>query len=280
MFNTDFSRIGEAFYREIGGANEEPTLRGFIRDSFKLYSGRYLKTRKVEGTRKIIYTSDDQTSSLSLHVLSETGYSDLPALEIHADFADLKLLIGNLRGQLTATFSNLNVRDLRAREKIENSRDKNLAQFGALNIYFSRNPNTPGAIQRVAFRGKSLIDRLLERTFDVKKEPITLERMNWGKDEMEILERAGQIEILGSSYEHGDINRDVINERSVIIQPERGRFIWDYKIWTGGNEGLPGYVLPTLERLFGMVEGRFSKAAFRLFRIENPYETQGGLEDE
>ena len=297
MFKTDFRRVRELFYREVGRQSFRPNLIGFIGYAFEFYYERYLKGGKNGEVRKINYFSDNKESVLSLYIVSPYRYPDLAGLELQAKPLNLGILLENLRGNLTAEFSDLDIESLneKTRQEIQNEREGNYSQAENLTVFFSQNPKKQNRIYRavlgkrkeIEYEKPGLLKKIasnlnnkqkdLEKKFQFLKkfrkfQLLNLELAPLTEDLLDFLSKADKIEINNTCYTKGNQNKDLIHETSTLRQYEKGKWLLDYQIKTPNFENLCAYVLPALDSLFRMVEDKFSEKAFNSIRISDPNE--------
>jgi len=246
MFDTDFRRIDELFYRRVGKEQRVSDLKGIIITSFSDYAEKFLRTRRRAEAKQVMYSGEGNRSNLFLTIFTNNGgFPDLAGLRIRGRTNDLDYLLANLRGELTAEFSGYSLED---HDERRCSPDKdNSIMVGNLVLQLSQNPVKPKEVERAVLVKKAL------------KKPALIEMTLMDENTLGVLRKAARISVLCSSYVDGFSTKDRIDEEATIINPGNGIFSLDYRIKTANAEGLPGDVLEPLERLFSIIKKDFSK---------------------
>ena len=112
MFDTDFSRMGEFFYKEVGSSEIiNPSLENFIKAAFSFYSEKHSSGQSFP-TRAISFTGEEKSKIYFLFIPVRNSF-DLSEFRIKSAVYDFNSLIKHLRGNIVAGFSNLKIDDLK-----------------------------------------------------------------------------------------------------------------------------------------------------------------------
>ncbi len=258
MFDTDLSRIGEHFYKEVGREASKSDLADFIKAAFSLYSERYAITGQSFPTKAISFSGGKKHKLYFLFNPVKNSF-DLSELKISSETRDFNALLKVLRGNLTAEFTDLKLDDLKDKAEIEKTRIENYAQLGLLGFYFSPKPSFIKEVKLEKLEG------LLRKT----KTPIKIEDANLGDETVNLFSNADRICVANPQYTNNDPKKELILESFEIIQPEKGRYVFTYNINSATNEGLPSYLLEYWNKIFNQIKDNFGEESFKKVKIGN-----------
>lgn len=253
MADTDFSRIGELFYKEVG-EEENTSLEGFLKHAFTTYAQKYLRGGGIGGTKQITYSG--MRGKLSLLIIPFDSMPDLSSMRIESETKDITALLKLLKGDISAEFSKLKVEDIseQVRKEISRTRKENYAQVSDMRFYFSLNPKTPEAIQRITLQN-SLVKSAKSEEFE--------------KGLAATLLTADHILMNNPFYADDDPNKYLINESCGITQPYKWHCIFDYSIKTVNNKSLPANLFQRLNEVFELAKHDFNAISYRTMKIED-----------
>ncbi len=265
MFRTDFSRLGQLFYEEVGSEGKEATLPGFMRDACFTYQQRFICPGLLtEGVRRVEYPSDDKASRLSIYLVTSHYRPEITGVAMNGATNDLPSLFGLLRGTVQAEFSGIKLEDLTEqfeidREEVE-ARKHTLAK--SLGLYFSWDG------KKHLLRRASPEKKAYRKLIFLRQVPIPLAEAALDEAAWQLLSRAERLKVANTIYRGNDIDRGLVHESCSITQPEAGKYYWDYALREANNEGIPAEMLPLLESLFSQLKPAFSQKSFQMIRNE------------
>ena len=280
MFKTDFSRIGELFYSEVGAKEYETSLKGFIRHAFMTYDDRFLGMRNTGMLKEIKYVGNEK-SVLCLSVIAPYGAPDLNGIGIQGEAGDSTILIDLVKGDITAEFSDLKLEDIihSLRTKIIQAREGNHAEVEGIDYYFSPNQGSPNQIRAIALQGRMtnvsayMVHPSIRDVKDLNTLPITAtirERAIVDDSLKELFAKAEYLSITNSCYLHNDSNNDLLQESCAIKKPSTESFSWEYTIKAIQNQGLPVEIFPKANTIFTFIQDSFDPLSFRRARLRDP----------
>jgi hypothetical protein len=280
MFKTDFSRIGELFYNEVGAKEYETCLKGFIRHAFTTYNDRYLTTRNTSMLKEIKYAGNEN-SVLCLSIIAPYGAPDLNAICIQGEAGDSTKLIDLVKGDITAEFSDLKLDDIThsLRAKIIQAREGNHAEADGIDYYFSPNQKYPNNIPAISLQGREMdvpavmVQPSTRDIKDLNTLPITATiRERAILDDMlkGLFTRAEYLSITNSFYLHNDSNNDLLQESCEIKKPSTDSYSWGYTIKAIQNQGLPVEIFPKANIIFTFIQDSFDALSFRRAKFRDP----------
>src|SRR3989344_3838597 len=262
MFKTDFSRLGQLLYDEVGneGKEKEVSLHGFMRDAYVQYQQRFIRPGLItEGVRRAGYRSDDRTSNLSINLVTSRHRPEKTGMAMNGKSDNLYSLFDLLRGTVQAEFSGIKLKDIAEIFNInrEEAKAKNHTLTRSLGLYFS-NKGDDYVLQRA--RPEKKVSRRIIFTCYV---PVPLAEASLDEVARQLLSRADHLTVTHSRHINDNVDRNLVHESCSITQPRTGEYYWHYSMHAANNEGIPAEMVPSLDALFSQIKPKFSVKSFQ-----------------
>lgn len=273
MFRTDFSRLGQLFYDEVGnkGKEKEVSLPGFMRDAYAQYQQRFIHPGLItEGVRRAEYIGDERTNNLSINVVTSHNRPEITGMSMNGKSDDLGYLFGLLRGTVQAEFSGIKLKEVAETFNINREEVKSRGHIltRSLGLYFG-SIGDDYVLQRARTE-----EKVSRRIIFSRYVPIPLAEVSLDKVALQLLTRADHITLVNSGCISNDVDLSLVHESCSITQPRPGEYHWNYEMHAANNEGIPAQMLPTLEDLFSQIKQKFSLKSFQNMTMTNPRQIQ------
>lgn len=292
MTETDFSKLGQLFYQEVGRAEASGSLfHQLLQDSCKAYQDHFIRPGLVtEGIRQMYYPGQSETSYCLVSLVTQRERPEISGLSLTGATADFPALLQNLRGTLEAEFSGMELVEVinllaLSPENAENVRGKKHALVRNLGLYFSLGreyhgqTQSPTPIQNQRLQQVRLEKQFYKKIILPRYKPSTLEESTLDSATLHLLAQAERLTVQHEFYAAADIDRTLLRERCQVIQPKPGDYHWEYQFQVTNNQSIPLESLPHLERLFALIQPDFGPHSFQRRSIINPEHQNTGREE-
>ncbi len=271
MPTTDFSRIGELFYMEVGRQQQDISLAGFLRDAYITYRERYMhNSSSPVGLRFFQYPSDNPAINVTIAISASLGQPDIVGLGMQGTETDLHKLLPHLRGQFHAEYMGMPAAETMqyfgglsenlARRIINQEGNQLHLIAGHLGATFGKNE---GQLELKALT----LQRKRRRLWHMYLEPRHIEDITLTTAEKELLGRAVAIQIENTGYYNDNVDQQMVQELCHILQQRPADYRWSYEARGVNNQCLPAHLFPSWEHLFSTQLAHFSTGSFRTVRI-------------
>jgi len=282
MFDTDFSRIGELFYKDASTQNEPVSVAGFIKTAFKKYDASYVRPGLIGPSKRFTFLGKDKRSFVSFDLMQGLRCPEVSACLLFAENVSFSAIIERLHGQLSADFTGIDPAEIEKVTGTRPQRKQDYANLGVLGLYFSPNPDADivqrAVLEKTRFFSTPVPLILGETVLDIPTyallscaNKITLNNQISFRDE----KQPDTIDLLARQALRDRVqeclSRILLQEQSEIYHPQNGIYHWSHKIWVTNKEGMPYCVLPNLESLFAPIQDKFDENSFQNLVIQDDF---------
>jgi hypothetical protein len=261
MSDMDFSRIGELFYQNIGGATPEISLMGFLKYAVTAYR-ESIPSGAVDYNRNVSFSGAESKIGFSF-LLNQKPI--LNGLQMAGAVADLGKLLKQLGGNVTAEYGDLHIDDIAepTKTEIQKSRYSHFAKIGDLGLYFDRDPE-----KRDILRAAQLERDRTSLLYMPVTHLITLQRANLDDNVKQLLSFAERLTIRNSFFTGDNWKKTLGHEFCDVVQPEPGKYLWDYRMHLLNQQNIPAYMFEIFNDMFVLIKDSFDRSSYVKMSIE------------
>ncbi|MBI1969579.1 hypothetical protein HYS48_02700 [Candidatus Woesearchaeota archaeon] len=268
MGETDFSKVGELFFEEVGTRPKEIALQQFVEHALHAYQKEQLAVGDFT-TKQVTYGNPATQTHLSFLVSASRGQPAIFGLQLAGMGNAFAAFFDPLQGYLTAEYTGLPFPEVdetlapRILQSLgEQQAQGNMHSAFVGSLHLSLTPELSITKAALEHRKRKLLGREIV--------PVRLEDAVLDESARALLASAQRVSVSNSFYRRQNPHDELIQESCDITQPVRGTYQVTYRVQSAAGNALPPEAFPRAEKIFDAIKHGLDATAYGTMKTINP----------